>query len=51
LLGEVRISTRHSLPSDTEKRPFIARTIRLLCVPIILGWLALTIVVNVVHPS
>src|SRR5246500_3438772 len=44
------MSTRHTLPSDAEKRPFIARTIRLLCVPIILGWLALTIVVNVVAP-
>src|SRR6201993_3699782 len=51
MLGEVGMSTRHTLPSDAEKRPFIARTIRLLCVPIILGWLALTIVVNVVAPQ
>ncbi|HZA12293.1 MMPL family transporter [Mycobacterium sp.] len=45
------MSTRHTLPANTEKRPFIARTIRLLCVPIILGWLAVTIVVNVVAPQ
>src|SRR6201981_2913730 len=45
------MSTRHSLPSDTEKRAFIARAIRLLSVPIILGWLALTVVVNVVAPQ
>jgi hypothetical protein len=45
------MSTRHSLPSDIEKRPFIARTIRWLSVPIILGWLALTVVTNVVAPQ
>ena len=45
------MSTRHSLPSDAEKRPFIARMIRWLSVPIILGWLALTVVVNVVAPQ
>jgi hypothetical protein len=45
------MSTRHSLPSDAEKRPFIARAIRALSVPIILGWLALTVVVNVVAPQ
>src|SRR5258705_1057563 len=45
------MSTRHSLPSDAQKRPFIARTIRALSVPIILGWLALTVVVNVGAPQ
>src|ERR1700722_1497443 len=45
------MSVRHSLPSDAEKRPFIARAIRALSVPIILGWLALTVVVNVVAPQ
>ena len=45
------MSTRHSLPSDAEKRRFIARTIRWLSVPIILGWLALTVVVNVIAPQ
>ncbi|MDT5334419.1 MAG: putative drug exporter of the superfamily, partial [Mycobacterium sp.] len=45
------MSNRHSLPSDAEKRPFIARAIRALSVPIILGWLALTVVVNVVAPQ
>jgi putative drug exporter of the RND superfamily len=44
-------SIRHSLPSGAEKRPFIARTIRWLSVPIVLGWLALTVVVNVVAPQ
>ena len=51
------MSTRHSLSPDTEihpfieKRPFIARTIRWLSVPIILTWLALTVIVNVVAPQ
>src|ERR1700758_5021489 len=45
------MSTRHSLPSDSEKRPLVARAIRWLSVPIILGWLALTVVVNVVAPQ
>src|ERR1700741_4652989 len=45
------MSIRHSLPSGAEKRPFIARTIRWLSVPIVLGWLALTVVVNVVAPQ
>jgi RND superfamily putative drug exporter len=49
--GEVGMSNRHSLPSDVEKRPFIARAIRALSVPIILAWLALTIVVNVIAPQ
>src|SRR5246500_2921696 len=43
------MSTRHTLPP--EPRPFIARTIRWLSVPIILGWLALAVVVNVVAPQ
>jgi RND superfamily putative drug exporter len=45
------MSTRHSLPSDTQARPVIARTIRWLSVPIILGWLAVAVVVNVVAPQ
>src|ERR1700741_3908610 len=49
--GEVGMSTRHSLPPDPkQRRPVIARVIRWLSVPIILGWLALTVVVNVVAP-
>ena len=43
------MSTRHTLPP--EPRPLIARTIRWLSVPIILGWLALAVVVNVVAPQ
>src|SRR6201997_294253 len=42
------MSTRHTLPP--EPRPLIARTIRILAVPIILGWIALTVVVNVIAP-
>jgi putative drug exporter of the RND superfamily len=46
------MSTLHSLPSDAEaRRPVIARMIRWLSVPIILGWLALTVVVNIVAPQ
>src|SRR6201998_3531798 len=49
--GEVGMSTQHSLPPDPkQRRPVIARVIRWLSVPIILGWLALTVVVNVVAP-
>jgi putative drug exporter of the RND superfamily len=45
------MSTRHSASTDTVTRPFIARTIRWLAVPIILGWIALTVLVNVIAPS
>src|SRR6201987_3879003 len=46
------MSTRHSLPPDPEaRRPVIARAIRVLSVPIILGWLALTVVTNVIAPQ
>src|ERR1700758_5550150 len=49
--GEVGMSTQHSLPPNPkQRRPVIARVIRWLSVPIILGWLALTVVVNVVAP-
>src|SRR6201987_5619310 len=43
------MSTRHTLPP--EARPVIARMIRWLSMPIILGWMALTVVVNVVAPQ
>ena len=33
------------------KRPAIPRFIRLFCVPILLGWLALTAVLNIVVPQ
>src|SRR3984885_15512596 len=45
------MSTRHRLPSDSKARPVIARTIRSRSVPIILGWLAVAVVVNVVAPQ
>src|ERR1700722_11632696 len=51
LRGEVRMSNRHSAPTEAPTRPFIARTIRMLAVPIILGWIALTVVVNVIAPQ
>src|SRR6201984_671786 len=51
LLGEVRMSNRHSAPTEAPARPFIARPIRILAVPIILGWIALTVVVNVAAPK
>jgi RND superfamily putative drug exporter len=35
----------------TDRRPFIARTIRRLSVPIILGWLAITVLLTVAVPS
>jgi uncharacterized membrane protein YdfJ with MMPL/SSD domain len=38
------MTSRHSAPTEAPTRPFIARTIRLLAVPIILGWIALTVV-------
>ena len=45
------MSNRHSAPTEAPTRPFIARTIRMLAVPIIVGWIALTVVVNVIAPS
>jgi putative drug exporter of the RND superfamily len=40
--------SNHQLPNS---RPFVARTIRRLSVPIILGWLAITVIVSVGVPS
>jgi RND superfamily putative drug exporter len=37
--------------TEHAESPFIARTIRRLSVPIILGWLAITVIVNVAVPS
>jgi putative drug exporter of the RND superfamily len=50
LLGEVGMTGSHSEPTQAPTRPLIARTIRILAVPIILGWIALTVVVNVIAP-
>jgi putative drug exporter of the RND superfamily len=41
----------HTLSPGARERPRIARLIRLLSLPIILGWLGITIVVNVVAPQ
>jgi putative drug exporter of the RND superfamily len=41
------MSTKHT----AAQRPFITRTIRWMSLPIILGWLALTIVVNIAAPQ
>ena len=45
------MTNRHSAPTKAPTRPLIARTIRMLAVPIILGWIALTVVVNVIAPQ
>ena len=45
------MTSRHSSPTEAPTPSLIARTIRVLAVPIILGWIALTVVVNVVAPS
>jgi putative drug exporter of the RND superfamily len=45
------MSTRHSASTDASTPPLVARTIRMLAVPIILGWIALTVVVNVIAPQ
>ena len=45
------MTSRHSAPTDASTPPLVARTIRLLAVPIILGWIALTIVLNVIAPQ
>jgi RND superfamily putative drug exporter len=42
-------STKHAAPE--AKRPLFAHAIRLLAVPIILGWVAITVVVNTIAPS
>jgi putative drug exporter of the RND superfamily len=45
------MSTHQSAPPDATPRPLIARTIRLFAVPTIVGWIALTVVVNVIAPQ
>jgi RND superfamily putative drug exporter len=45
------MSSRHTASTDPSNPPLIARTIRLLAVPIILGWIALTVVLNVIAPQ
>jgi putative drug exporter of the RND superfamily len=44
------MTTQHALSPGAGEPTFIARTIRWLSVPILLGWLALTVLVNVVAP-
>jgi putative drug exporter of the RND superfamily len=45
------MNSRHSAPTGASTPPLIARMVRLLAVPIILGWIALTVVVNVIAPQ
>src|SRR5246500_5475268 len=45
------MTSRHSAPLEAAPRSPIARTIRLLAVPIIVGWVMLTVLVNVIAPS
>jgi putative drug exporter of the RND superfamily len=42
-------STKHAAPH--AKRPLLAHAIRLLAVPIILVWIAITVIVNTIAPS
>ncbi|HYX99439.1 MAG TPA: MMPL family transporter, partial [Mycobacterium sp.] len=42
-------NTKHAAPA--AKRPLLAHAIRLLAVPIILGWVLITVVVNTIAPS
>jgi putative drug exporter of the RND superfamily len=42
-------NTKHVAPD--AKRPLFAHAIRVLAVPIILGWVAITVVVNTIAPS
>src|SRR6201998_3618214 len=51
LPGEVGMTSRHSSPTEAPTPSLIARTIRVLAVPIIVGWIALSVVVNVIAPS
>ena len=41
-------STKHAMPH--AKRPFFAHAMRVLAVPIILGWVLFTVVVNTSPP-
>src|SRR6201996_5304951 len=43
--------TSHHLRHEHAAGTFVARTVRLLSVPIILGWLAITVVVGLAIPS
>jgi putative drug exporter of the RND superfamily len=45
------MTSRHSAPLEAAPRPAIARAIRLFAIPIIVGWIALTVLVNVIAPS
>src|SRR6201999_1576805 len=49
LLGRGRMST-HRVHNGRTERPFVARTIRKFSVPIILGWLAITLLVSLGVP-
>src|SRR6201994_2518150 len=45
------MTSRHSAPLEAAPRSPIARAIRLFAIPIIVGWIALTVLVNVIAPS
>jgi RND superfamily putative drug exporter len=45
------MSANHADENRVGKHPAIPRFIRLFCVPVLLGWLALTAIVNVVVPQ
>jgi len=43
--------TQHAAYTEGTKRPFFAHMLRVFCIPIILVWLLLTIIVNAVVPQ
>src|ERR1700758_1421352 len=45
------MTSRDSTPTEAPARSFFARAIRVLAVPIILGWIALTVLFNVAAPK
>ncbi|MBI3212274.1 MAG: MMPL family transporter [Mycobacterium sp.] len=44
-------ATATAEPAGAQKRPVFAHTIRILAIPIILGWLAIAVLVNVIAPQ
>lgn len=43
--------TQHTSVGSTGRRPLFAHTLRLLCIPIIVGWVVLTFLVNTLVPQ
>ncbi len=43
--------TQHSAYGPDRKRPFFAHMLRIFCIPIIIGWFVLTVIVNAIVPQ